>query len=147
MSDVIPDAIVFIAVLIAAGGLAGAITAIGSDLGSDTRARGETRAHDIATHITIINDPADVTVSPALVVYIKNTGDTTLDTGRLDLVINGVVSSDLSRDVLGSNDDETWPAGRVVQVTVNDIALGSGDHRVRATIGNAASDVLTWSAP
>ncbi len=145
MSSAVPEAIIFIAVLIAAGGLAAAMTAIANDLAGDARDRGEQRAHDLASDIRIINDPADVTTSPNLVLYVKNTGTSALDTGQLDVIVNGAVSTSLSLDVVGSSDDETWPAGSVVQVTVTDIAVGSGDHRVQATIGNSASDVLAWS--
>lgn len=143
-SGVAAESILFIGAIIAATAVAGVITGVTQVVANDVRSQGELRADALRSDITFLNDPAAVTTSPSLILYLKNTGSTSLNAPDTSIVVDGALASVVSYDVLGSADDETWPPGTVVQATVT-VTLASGDHRVRVTAGAGAAAQFVWS--
>lgn len=143
-SGVAAESIIFIGAVIAATAFAGVFTAVGNALSDDVRQQGEQKSAELRSDIQILNDPAAVTTSPDLVLYIKNTGDITLDPGESSIVVDGVLQTTVTYDVLGSADDDTWPPGSVVEATVT-VSLAGGDHRARVTAGPGATAQFAWS--
>ncbi len=143
-SGVAAESILFIGAIIAATAVAGVLTGVTQVVSNDVRSQGELRADALRSDITIINDPAAVAASPALILYLKNTGSTSLHAPDTSIIVDGALATTVSYDVLGSADDEAWPPGSVVQATVT-VSLGSGDHRVRAINGPGATAQFTWS--
>lgn len=144
-SSVASEAILFIGAVIAATAFAGVFTVVVAGLADDMRVNSEVRADQEHADARIINDPATMTQSPDLVLYLKNTGSISLDAQETVVIIDGDIHEALAFDVLESADDETWPPGEILEVTATGASLGSGDHRVRAVLGTGTSIDFTWS--
>lgn len=144
-SGVAAEAILFIGAVIAATALAGVFATTANGLSDDLRHNGQTASAELRSDITIINDPSYM-ASPTMVLYVKNTGSITLSASGAEVIADGTISQDLTLDVLGSTDDEAWTPGSVLSITVNDLAIGAGDHRVKVTTSEGASDIFEWSA-
>ncbi len=143
-SGVAAESILFIGAIIAATALAGVITGVTQVVSNDVREQGEQRADALSSDIAILNDPAAVEVIPELVLYVKNTGIVTLNAPDTSILVDGVYVTAPTFDVLGSTDDETWPPGAVVQITMT-TSLGGGDHRAKVTTGTGATALFAWS--
>ena len=140
------ESILFIAAVVAATAFAGVFVTVLNETSDDVRAQGGRLSESLRTHITIINDPLAMDVTPDPIVFAKNTGDVDLFTDDLTLLVDGQPSSDLTFDVLASSDDDLLPQGGVVQITVNDLEAGSGDHRITVVTGAGISALLEFNA-
>ncbi len=142
-SSAASEAILFIGATLAAAALAGVFAAVIGDLSDDVRSSGDRLGDEMRTDITIINDPNNVATSP-LVVYVKNTGSVTLTAPDTTVLLDGRASEDVTYDVLGSTDDETWSIGAVLEITVNDLTVDPGDHTLRVISNNGIDDTLEF---
>lgn len=139
------ESILFIAAVVAATAFAGVFVSVLDQTSDDVRSQGSRLSDSLRTDITIINDPLAMDVTPDPILFIKNTGDVDLFTGDLTVLLNGQPSTDLTFDVLGSSNDDLLLQGEVVQITVNDLNAGSGDHRVSVVTGAGISATLEFN--
>lgn len=139
MTTAASEAIFFIGAMLIAAALVATFGNVVSDIGDGIRERGTTFSRELKSDISVVNDPQSMTTSP-LTLYVKNTGSTTLHTSTLDVLLDGQISTSLTHDVLGSTNDQELPRSKVDKVTVNDLSVASGDHRVRVVteFGNEA---------
>lgn len=144
-SSAASETILFIGAVLAASALAGVFALVVGDLSDDVRSQGARLGEELRTDITIINDPNNVATSP-LVVYVKNTGTVTILTTDTTVLVDGQVSEDVDYDVLGTTNDDAWPVGAVLEITVNDLSPGSGDHRLRVISANGIDDSMEFTA-
>lgn len=124
------ETILFIGSLVTATAVVGALGFVVQDLSSGMRTRGTVLTNELGTDITIINDPMAMTTAP-LTLFVKNTGGSTLTPSLTNAFLDGVMSATPTYDVLGSADDTTWRSGDVLKITASDLAVATGDHRVR----------------
>ncbi|MGB1586715.1 MAG: hypothetical protein ACPHID_06690 [Thermoplasmatota archaeon] len=144
-SSAASESILFIAAVVAATAFAGVFVTVLNQTSDDVRAQGGRLSESLRTHITIINDPLAMDVTPDPILFVKNTGDVDLFTDDLTVLVNGQPSSSLSLDVLGSSDDDRLAQGDVVQITVNDLNVASGDHRVTVVTGSGIQAILEFN--
>lgn len=143
-SSVASESILFIGAVIAATAFAGVMTGVANNLASDVRADAQAEADATRSDVTIINDPASVIQSPDLILHVKNTGRVSVDPSTLVLMVDGVLVTGITYDVVGSTDDTRLAPGQVLTLTAN-AGLGAGDHRARVVTGTGASDDFAWS--
>ena len=130
--------ILFIATVLVAGSVAGALTGGVNQLSSALGDRSSDVSEEIRTDVDIISDPASGAVyddsEKTVTLLLKNTGSNTLsqDPSTIDVVIDGVYQANVSTVVL---DDSIWSTGSVLRVTVGDVDLATGtDHRIVVTV-------------
>jgi len=140
----VSETILFVGAIIITTAVVGVLAGVVQNMSSGVRDRGGMLADELQTDITIINDPEAIDTSP-LVIYAKNTGSRTLTASLTEVLLDGQVSESVSFDILGSSDDETWQPGDVLKMTVNDLAVGNGDHRVRVVSQNGIEDSLAFN--
>ncbi|MGQ0536384.1 MAG: hypothetical protein ACT4PT_09955 [Methanobacteriota archaeon] len=124
------EMVFFIAAALLATALLGAVSTLADDLSGDMQERGKSFSKGLRTDITIINDATKMT-SATLTVYAKNTGATSLVASLTTLMLDGVVATSVTYDVLGTTDDTIWRIGDVLKMVSNDLTVATGDHRVR----------------
>lgn len=137
------ESILFIGSIIAATAFVGVFAGVLQGFGDTFREQGNVVSDGLQSDMTIINDPENIATSP-LVVYIKNTGAIGLFPENTNILVDGVVAQNVTYDVLGEADDTVWPVGTVLEVTVNDIVPGVGDHSLRVVGGTGVDDALPF---
>lgn len=137
------ESILFIGSIIAATAFVGVFAGVLQGFGDTFRERGDIVSENLQSDLIIINDPENVPLSP-LTVYLKNTGSISMFAEDTTILVDGQVAQNVTYDVLGSADDETWPPGYVLEVTVNDISPGVGDHSMRAVGPSGVDDSLPF---
>ncbi len=118
-----------------AGAFIGIIFSISGGLessGSDLKSR-------MLTDIKIINDPSAVANDP-VIIYVKNTGEITLNQNQTSILIDGLIYDTNISVVSG---DEYWRPGDVLRMTVY-TNLTTGDHRVEVITENGISDTMDF---
>lgn len=126
--------ILFIATVLVAGSVAGAMTGGVNQLSSALGDRSLDVSEEIRTDVEIISDPASGVVyddaAGEVTVLVKNTGSNTLAAAptTFDVLIDGSYRTNVSTTIV---DDSTWSPGSVVRLTVSDVDLTlDADHRV-----------------
>lgn len=131
--------IFFIAATVVATATAGILSGVVVDLSSKASIRGHAFGDELQSEVKIINDPAVVPNNP-VVFYVKNTGATTLDYGNMTVIVDGQIVS-TTQALL--NSEQTFRYGAVAQVTYT-ATLAAGDHYVKVSMENGASDELRF---
>lgn len=138
--------IIFIAAMVVAASVAGALTSTVNDISRAIDEQGPSVSDDIRSDITIINDAGSSVKndSDAVVLYVKNTGDTDLPTqpDRIDVLINGQFSLADNVTVITS-DDGVWRRNDVAEIAITNPPTSTGDNRVKLVIGGA-EDTFVW---
>ena len=136
--------ILFIATVLVAGSVAGALTGGVNQLSSALGDRSIDVSEEIRTDVEIISDPSSSAVyndtTEELTLLVKNTGSNTLSTGpdSIDILVDGVYRTSVRTELI---DGPTWRSGDVLRLTVSDISLGAGsDHRVVIDINGNSED-------
>lgn len=132
--------IFFIAATVIATATAGIFSSVVTDLTGKASVRARAFGDEIASQVTIINDPNAVVTSPDTIFYVKNTGSTTLDWYNMTVLVDGSVVT-ATKALMGS--ETSFRPGAVVQVTY-DPSLTSGDHRVAVSMENGVHDELRF---
>ena len=132
--------IFFIAATVVATATAGIFTGVVTDLTGKASIRAEAFGDEIASEVTIINDPNSVVTSPDTIFYVKNTGSTTLDWYNMTVIVDGSIVT-TTKALL--NGEASFRPGAVVQVTY-DPTLASGDHRVAVSMENGVHDEMRF---
>jgi len=139
MADVsVPSLILFIASIVIAAGVAGVLIDTVTGISGALDDRGADVADNIRTDIEVISDAeSDVYDDGAgtVTLYVKNTGRRTLPaTGEtFDVILDAEYRTNVSVSVVDGGGDEWSPHG-VVAVTIEDLSLDQGDHRVTLTV-------------
>lgn len=142
--------ILFIATVLVAGSVAGALTGGVNRLSEAIDDRSIDVSQEIRTDVAIISDPASGAVynntTKTVTLLVKNTGSNTLsaDPDSIDVIIDGVYRSNVTTTIL---DETEWTTGTVINVTVTDVDLELGtDHRARIHVrGNTEQFVFRTS--
>ena len=137
--------VMFIAAIVVAVGVVATMQTSVTRLSGGMDARGDALTRELTTDIRIVNDPGDMPDNP-LVLYVLNTGTSSLEPTETIVLVDGAVRTDLAFDVLDTT-DETLRAGQVLKVTVNNEDLASGDHRVKVIVEHGVSDTLRFNIP
>jgi archaellum component FlaG (FlaF/FlaG flagellin family) len=91
------------------------------------------------THITVINDasamPYNATAN-TLLLYVKNIGKTPLNETGTRVLIDGNVSSSDNLTFRLLDGATEWSKPAVLEITIGNITLASGDHRAKVIVEN-----------
>ena len=138
MADVsVPSLILFIASIVIAAGVAGVLIDTVTGISGALDDRGADVAENIRTDVEVISDSESNVYNNdtnTLTLYVKNTGDRTLPaTGEtFDVIVDAQYQTNVSVSVADGGDD--WTPHGVVEVTIENLDLGGGDHRVTLTV-------------
>jgi flagellar protein FlaG len=126
--------ILFIATVLVAGSVAGALTGGVNQLSNALGDRSVDVSQEIRTDVEIISDPASDAVyddgNSRITLLVKNTGSNTLSTdpATIDVLVDGVYRSNVTTELLTGTE---WGSGEVNRVNVTDVSLTpDADHRV-----------------
>lgn len=143
--------VIFIASILVAGTVAGALVTGVDRISHSMTERTETTSEQIRTDLTIISDPGSGAVyeetngSGNVTVLVKNTGSRNLLAvdDAVDVLIDGefVPRSNVTVTSL-EGESEVWHTGSVVRIRVRQ-TLDAGDHRVQVT-ANGETEVLRF---
>ncbi len=126
--------ILFIATVLVAGSVAGALTGGVNQLSSALGDRSLDVSEEIRTDVEIISDPGSGAVYDAtndtVTLLVKNTGSNTLrgSPDTIDVVLDGTYRANLTTETV---DEDAWRPGSVLRLQVQNVDLTTGeDHRV-----------------
>jgi flagellar protein FlaG len=126
--------ILFIATVLVAGSVAGALTGGVNQLSSALDDRGGDVSEEIRTDVEIISDAGSGAVYDAtndtVTLLVKNTGSNTLagTADTIDVVLDGAYRANVTTAFV---DEDAWLPGSVLRVRVHNVDLAAGeDHRV-----------------
>ena len=140
--------ILFIASLVVAAGVAGALTTGVQRVSSSIDDGSLDTAQQVRTDVEIVNDPkATNGSSQPLTLYVRNTGSQgiLLRPSSFEIIFNGefVVNDDMTvTDANGGNLD-VIRQGEVAQIEIASPTIDSGDNRVFLTV-NGDEEVLEF---
>lgn len=143
--------ILFIASLLVAASVAGTMTTGVERIGAALGDRSADVSSEIRTDVTIISDAGSPTAiyndtgTGNLTLLVKNTGSQPLAnaSSNFEIIVDGEYQTSVSTTVL---DDSSWRPGTVVEVTVSDISLSTGDHRVLLIVnGDRETFEFRWT--
>lgn len=138
-SESVTQTIFFIAAIVLATATVGMTYGAVQGMAGDVEAHAQTLGQRLRSDIRIVNDAAHVTTSP-LTVLVKNVGAQTLHPELWTVLVDGTAHTDVTRDVLGSADDDTLGAAQTVELQVNGATIASGDHAVRVVAETGVAD-------
>lgn len=128
--------IFFIASLLVAVSLVTVFVATIYSLTGAIRESSDILSEKMTTKIDIVNDPTSVPNNP-LIIYVKNTGSSTIDKDSLTVLVDGIARAPDSVSVLGG--DTYWNSTDTLEITVN-LELQPGEHSLEVVTGNGVSD-------
>lgn len=134
--------IIFIASILIAASVSGLLITQTLTIGDASRSSAQHLAQEMRDDVTIINDPADVpynSTSNNLTLYVKNTGSSSMqpDPALFEVLIDGTIYTDL--DVALIQGSDSWGPGEVVEITVKNVDLSTGDHALKV-VARSVSD-------
>ena len=139
MADIsVPSLILFIASIVVAAGVAGVLIDTVTGISSSLDERGGDVSKDIRTDIEVISDPEGGGLyddgNDNLSVYVKNTGVRSLPATSegFDVIVDAEYQTNVTVTVV---DGAEWRPSNVVRVDI-DVALNSGDHRLKLIVGD-----------
>jgi flagellar protein FlaG len=132
----VPTLILFIASIVIAAGVAGVLIDTVSGISSAIDDRGGDVTKSIETDAEVISDPEAGVYDDAnntITLYVKNTGVRTLpaDANTLDVFVDGRYRTNTSVTVV---DGPEWRPNGVIELTVSEVSLSAGDHRVKLVV-------------
>jgi len=136
-------AIYFISSVIIASTVVGIFSGVVYSISSGISERGDDVSEKMKSDIIIINDPTNVPNDP-VIIYVKNTGSSTLDGNSSDLLVNGSYHTDVTITVIGGG---TWKPSEVISIQANNLNLATGDHRVKVFAETGIYDQMTINIP
>jgi archaellum component FlaG (FlaF/FlaG flagellin family) len=133
--------IYFVAAVVAATALAGAMISISYAAAETMRNEGNAFAEQMQTGIQIINDPRIVPVHDGnITIYIKNIGKSTLSPLGLTLFLDGEVVSDATYPTLTN---AYWAEGEIIEINMPGPTSG-GDHTLKVILKNGVSTTMMF---
>jgi flagellar protein FlaG len=136
----------FIASVIIALSVVGAIFINVQSLSSSVVVGSKTLSEQLKSDITVINDPEIIPNSSGLyyTFYVKNTGIQELGTKYITVIIDGTIISDtdLNKTILEEG-GQTWLTGDVLQINTT-VSLAAGNHKLRVITTNGIEDTFLF---
>ncbi len=136
----------FIASVIIALSVVGAIFMNVQSLSSAVIVGSKTLSEQLKTDITVINDPEIIPNSSGLYYkfYIKNIGIQELGTKYITVIIDGTIISDnaLNKTILEEG-GQTWLTGDVLEINTT-VSLAAGNHNLRVITANGIEDTFPF---
>jgi flagellar protein FlaG len=132
----VPTLILFIASIVIAAGVAGVLIDTVSGISNAVDDRGGDVSESIKTDVEIISDPEAGVYDGAnstVTLYVKNTGIRTLpaDAATVDVFVDGRYQTNTTVAVVEASE---WTPNAVVELTISEVSLSAGDHRVKLVV-------------
>ncbi|MCZ7401587.1 MAG: flagellar protein G [Candidatus Methanoperedens sp.] len=134
----------FIASLIIALSVVGALFMNVQSLSSAVIIGSKTLTEQLRTDITVINDPEIIPNSSVIYTfYVKNTGVQELDTKYINVIIDGTIihDNDLNKTIIDGS--QTWLTGDVLMINAT-VSLQAGNHNLRVITSNGIEDTFPF---
>ncbi|MFP4654714.1 MAG: flagellar protein G [Methanohalobium sp.] len=140
--------IFFIAAVIIAVGVVGALSTNVQSIMGATSENSEVVSDQLKTDITIISDPEVIpynTTSDYYTFYAKNTGKSDIAPEYVDVILDGEYIQGKNLNMSLQDSPGVWkPSGVIIiNVTTGD-PLDPGDHRLKITTDNGISDTIDF---
>ncbi len=132
----------FLASMVVASTLAGVFITSTDSISSGIRSREDALSERLKSDISIINDPNNMPNDP-LIVYVKNTGSTSMNKTDVEILVNGTLQQPSSIQLV-DGDDNIWSPTEVIKVKI-DIKLESGDHWLKVVASHQSEDTLEFT--
>jgi len=130
----------FIASVIIALSVVGAIFMNVQSLSSAVIIGSKTLTEQLKTDITVINDPEIIPNSGNIYTfYVKNTGVQELGTKYITVIIDGTIISDNDLNKTIIDGSQTWLTGDVLMINAT-VSLDPGSHNLRIITANGIED-------
>jgi flagellar protein FlaG len=130
----------FIASVIIALSVVGAIFMNVQSLSSAAIIGSKTLTEQLKTDITVINDPEIIPNSGNIYTfYVKNTGVQELGTKYITVIIDGTIISDNDLNKTIIDGSQTWLTGDVLMINAT-VSLDPGSHNLRIITSNGIED-------
>jgi len=130
--------IFFIAAMIVATAVAGVFVTTTIHLAGDIRDEANRQRDEFNIQVKIINDesamPYNATCS-TLIIYVKNTGSIGLDYNTVAMILNGTYFTKNNMTFQFKDGATDWNPGVVLEVTLFNVTLASGDHSLKLIVG------------
>jgi flagellar protein FlaG len=134
----------FIASVIIALSVVGAIFMNVQSLSSSMIIGSKTLSEQLKTDITVINDPEIIPNSNGkYTFYIKNTGVQDLGTKYINLIIDGTIVPDTNLNKTIIDGSQVWLTGDVLMINAT-VSLAAGNHNLRIITSNGIEDTLLF---
>jgi flagellar protein FlaG len=132
----------FIAAIVVAVSVAGVLIGVSNSMANEIRLKSDSLASEMGTEITIINDPRQVPYSNGtLTLYLKNTGDITLNYNGIGIFIDGQYLDGLA--ITSEEGSPYWQPTHTLELQVT-VALEPGDHMAKVVMPNGVSDTMAF---
>ncbi|MEM2944615.1 MAG: hypothetical protein QW087_07745 [Methanomassiliicoccales archaeon] len=133
--------IFFVAAVVAATAIAGALIAIANSTALSIRQQGDLAADRMNTGIRIVNDPRIVpTGNGTVTFYVLNIGSKELETSKLTAFVDGLYAEPVAKEVVAG---ARWMPGKILALTVR-AELNGGDHWVKVVLDNGNFDMMEF---
>lgn len=149
----VSHAIMFIASLLVAASVAGALVGGVDRLSDSISDRSLDTSEDIRTDVEIVSDAGSDAIfenesnGGEITLLVKNTGSINLlaEESQLDVLVNGRFATDVAVERADGTDSANWDTNDVVRVTisVSDDDLNENDQRVKIIV-NGDEEVLRF---
>ena len=129
--------IFFIAAIVVASAVAGIFVTTTINFAKDIGAGAKARSNDLNTQITIINDASAMpynSTAQTLILYVKNIGSTSISPNSTRVLMDGWWNSTWNLTTRLLDNATAWGNEAVLEVTIGNITLSSGDHRVKVSV-------------
>jgi len=141
--------IFFIAAMIVATSVAGIFITTTVNLAKDLMKEAERQREEFNTHVTIINDESSMpynSTCSTLVLYTMNTGSTVLNEQGTKILINGTYYTKDNMTFTLLDGATEWKNEVVLQITITNITLASGDYSLKVWVQGAKFAFLKSAA-
>jgi flagellar protein FlaG len=131
------ELIFFIASMIVAATVAGALMGTVFNVTNSLNGKGNSIKAELDTQISIINDVAAMpynATAQTLVLYVKNTGASLLDCNYTRVMTDGNLTDSNNATFRLLDGASDWNAETVLEITIHNITFASGDHRAKVMV-------------
>ena len=140
--------IFFIAAMVVATAVAGIFITASINLAKDMRSAAQQQDDEFNTQFTVINDPSSMPYNATcstLVLYIMNTGSTVIDEKSTLVLINGTAYTRDNMTFTLLNGAAEWKNEVVLQITITNVTLASGDYNLKVIVHGAKSTTFKFN--
>lgn len=137
--------IFFIAAVVVAISVVAVLTSNVQSLTGSTAVSSKIMAEQLRTDITVISDPEMIPYdSVSYTFYVKNTGQTELATGFINIFIDGELIAPANVNMSLPAGEVVWRTGDVLEIDVSISELSEGDHRFLIAAENGKTDAINF---
>jgi flagellar protein FlaG len=130
--------IFFIAAMIVATAVAGVFVTTTINLSKDIQKQAKQQGDQFNTQILVVNDPSTMPYNATcstLVLYVKNIGSSDIDYTDVIIILNGTYFTKNNMTFQLKDGASDWKTGVVLEITLTNVTLASGDHTMRVWVG------------